>query len=193
MVAAAGIMAAFQPAKASLLTLNYDSPVLDVAPGGSVEVRATLTAAPGFVLDTDANGVQLPANPFVETSYAPYQQLLLSDLFGFSLHSAFVSKTPNPLGNLQLAGGASVDLDLGTLSVDSVLAPGSYTTDIGVKEDIQFLDCGVCITNANPFMPPSIDAGPLTIDVVAVPEPSTIALLGATLIAFGFIRRRAKS
>jgi hypothetical protein len=194
------------------LTLTYDSPTVTVAPGGSVDIGATLTVSNAFgPLNTDASG------SFSDPSSTTTLSVAASDLVtcvqnctsvAMAFGLPFVS-TPNPLANLHVAAGSSVHIDLGTLTLSLFGEPlpgGVYQTDVGIDEtvnvDMGDMICG-CFTMVTPFAAPDIDAGPLTIDIgnpivtnfalgpdaVTVPEPAGLGIFAVALAALAMIRR----
>jgi len=170
------------------LVLTYDSPTLQLAPGQSIQIGATLTNTSGSgVFTTDGNGVQTFA-PFFESTFTVGEQYQVPILiFGqpdpYLVHySHFVVNAQNPMADLNIADGSSSHLVLGTLTIDPATPAGfftgSYGVDIGIYEAQSFPCSGVCTTLFNPFAPPTIDAGILSVNVASIPEPSTLALIG---------------
>lgn len=166
--------------------LSYDSATVRLTPGGSVDIGATLTVG-SFGLTTDGSGIQTVSNGGITMIFGRLdfvQQLDINSLFYgtpaflFSQNTEFVPGSHSQLENLNLDPGSSLHLDLGHIVADSALPAGSYTTDIGIDQE-----CSGYICDISPFDPPSFaDAGALSVDVAAIPEPPGIALLFAGLL-----------
>jgi hypothetical protein len=205
---------AAKPATAGFLSLAYDNPVLNVAPGGSVEIGATLTveAGSGLTLNTDANGMWgaivglFPMQGAAINIAVCSTSAICKAEFPFQMNSIFTPTSPNPLGNLFVPEGQSVHLDLGTIAIDTTMAPGTYTTDIGIGESFDFEGGGgicSCSQMVSAYAPPDIDAGPLTIvvgndDPVTfsaadrIPEPPATGLLAMAFIGLAIARRKSR-
>jgi hypothetical protein len=165
-------------------TLTYDTPSLQITAGQSITVGATLTLDPGDVaLVTDGFGFPIVV----------YQQQFLDGMF-FGTPDYFFEQNTNftaasdPLANLNVQPGGSVDLVLGTIATLASLPTGSYATDIGIND----ICIGTCFVS--PFFAPSYaDAGLLAITVTqavdSVPEPATLPLLLGALPTLTLLRR----
>jgi hypothetical protein len=186
-------------AHASLI-LAYDSPTLQLASGQSIQIGATLTnTSSSGVFTTDGNGIQTIAPLFESTFTVGEQYTLLVIIVGqpdpsLAHYSQFVVNVPNPMANLNIVAGSSSHLILGTLTIDPTtpagLFTGLYGIDIGIYEAQSFPCTGVCTVNGDPFAPPTIDAGTLSVNVTSVPEPSTFALI--SLVVGGMAWRRLR-
>ena len=89
----------------------------------------------------------------------------------FTNNSVWTAPAVNPVANLTVEPGMSVDLELGTITLGPDLPAGTYTTDIGVYNQCT----AFCFFF--PFaLPTYADAGPLTI-VISAPEPASGVLL----------------
>jgi len=175
------------------LILAYDSPTLQLAPGQSIPIGVSLTnTSDSGVFITDSNGVQTIA-PLLESTFTVAEQNQLSVIIVgqpnpyLSNYSQFVVNVPNPMANLNIAAGSSSHLILGTLTIDpntpTGFFMGPYGIDVGIYEALSFPCSGFCTTLGDPFAPPTIDAGILSVNVTAVPEPSTLTLVLVALVA----------
>ena len=164
--------------------LSYDRAIVELTPGASVDISATLTVG-SFGLTTDGSGdqaVNVNGITFVFGRLDFIEQLDPNSLFYgtpasfFSRYTEFVPGSHSQLENLNLDPFSSLHLDLGHIVDDSALPAGSYTTDIGINQECGGIFGGVC--DISPFGPPSFaDAGTLSVYVTAIPEPPGIALL----------------
>jgi PEP-CTERM motif len=185
------LVGAHQPARAGLV-LTYDDPVIDLMQGASVEITATLSLVAGSgptTFQTDSKGALIPSDPPGFPVYFPSGQeaIFCEPYFGQPTDDCaptFTPTLPTPLANLDLVDGSSVDLDLGVLTAGALLPVGSYAADIGIGEANEV--CGkVCEITIDFSV---IDAGPLEVDVMAVPEPSAMAVFGSALIGLMMIK-----
>ena len=179
-------------------TLSYDSPVIEAAPAEVIPITAVLTLGPSDgAISTDMIGA----------SYADFGEGFLRlvsliyvnqvDGFGFYINGVFEGTpggpfpgslwTPpaiNPLGNLVLNPGQSIDLNLGTITLDSTIPAGTYSTDIGIYNGCLY----TCRAFGPGQLPDYADAGLLTITVV--PEPASAMLMLTGLAALVTSRRK---
>lgn len=193
---AAGVALAANAGHAAYVApaLYYDSPTVVLAPGGSVDIGATMMVGSAG-LTTDGYGVQTVTVSGVTVAFGGLdfaQQLDINSLFVgttayiFAQHAQFVPGSQGQLENLNLNPGSSFHVDLGRIVADPTLPAGNYTTDIGVTQE-----CPLGICDLSPFDLPSFaDAGTLTVDVANIPEPAGIAVpaLGV-LLGLALIRR----
>jgi hypothetical protein len=198
---ALGLVTLWTGAAHAALILTYDSPTLQLAPGQSVQIGATLAnTGDSFVLTTDSSGVQTDAEGFTSTFTVGVQDQFFFIVEGgpptpyLAQHSQFVVGVPYPMADLNIAAGSFSHLILGTLTINTTSPAGLYTgpygIDVGIYEAVSLPCSGVCFTNSDPFAPPTIDAGILSVNVTAIPEPATLSLLGLALAGIGFARRR---
>jgi hypothetical protein len=144
-----------------------------------VDIGATLTVG-SFGLTTDSSGIQIASagGTIIYFGRLDFVQPLDLTFYGtpasfFSQHTEFVPGNHSQLENLNLDPRSSLHLDLGYIVADAGLPAGSYTTDIGINQECSADDCDL-----SPFAPPSFaDAGTLSVNVAAIPEPRGIALL----------------
>jgi hypothetical protein len=171
--------------------LSYDHAIVELAPGASVDIGATLTIGSSG-LTTDGSGDQIASFGGITFVFGRLDFIEQWDLnsfiygtpaFFFSQHTEFVPGSHSQLENLNLDAFSTLHLDLGHIVADSALPAGIYTTDIGINQECGGIFGGVC--DLSPFDPPSFaDAGTLSVDVAAIPEPPGIALLFLGLLGF---------
>jgi len=202
---AIGFVALWTSAAHADLILSYDSPTLQLAPGQSVDIGATLANMNGpFALTTDSSGVQTIAEGFTSRFTVRVQEQLFISAEGappnpyLAQHSQFVVSQPNPMAELDIAAGSSRHLILGTLTIDPTAPAGLYTgpygIDVGIYEASSFPCSGVCVINVELFAPPTIDAGILAVNVTAAAhEPGILALFGIAAVGIRFVKRRRPS
>jgi hypothetical protein len=176
--------------------LTYDDPVIEITPGQSVLITAKLSVSSSdgaFITNASAQPFNGPPSPFIGSLYFYQPEPSPTIVFppptppaiDFGAYSSVSFLPSSSLANLDVAPGSTIDLVLGLLETDDTLPLGTYTTDIGISQG--------CVDTcfANPFAPPNyFDPGNLTIDVVAVPEPATLSIFGAGLVALGVMRRK---
>ncbi len=188
-----------------------------------MEVRAKLSVSSDWGnASTDGTGTLLPLNPYFATTFSvgvqSFPDILVCSgaspfscqpLYPLRTYGTFTVATPNPVANLNLNAGSSVDLLLGTLALSPAIPYGTYTTDIGLFESTTVLNYGpgicACFTMAFPYAAPDI-GGTLTINVIGDPElairTSTVAgvpelaswammVLGFSLVGVRITRRGA--
>jgi hypothetical protein len=175
------------PPTTASIVLIYDSTNLQLSPGGSVQIGATLTTSVEIHTDEDGTWGSLPL--FVG-QYLPVDAMFSGSAASL-LHefTTFVVTSPNPLANLDMPSASSVHLKLGTLFADPLLPVGLYTTNIGIYSPECFLPLpfpggtGECNVTPNE-LPNFANAGDLTLRVSAIPEPSSVVFFGTALIGF---------
>ena len=178
--------------------LTYDTPVITAAPGQTVTIFATFSlGTTDAAITTDASGVVQLGYAYGALNYLifPYEQQFTLFFPGsiFQSDSFWQPSLPNPLANISLRPGQSIDLDLGTLTLSADLPAGTYTTDIGVAEGCPAPYPGSTIScQRNYNAPPDYNAGPLTFRV-GVPEPATLPTLIVGAVAIALVRRRKSS
>ena len=188
------------------LILTYDSPTLQLEPGQSTQIGATLTNTSGsgsFI--TDSDGVQTIDQLFMSRFTVGKQEQAMYSFASthtspfLAANSAFIVTTPNPMENLNIAGGATNHLILGTLTIDPTAPAGFYTGEYGIDVGIFRSDNlllpfpgGVFLTIGNPFAPPDIDAGILSVNVTAAPIPSAMWLFSSVIGGFLVQGRRKR-
>jgi len=148
----------------------------------------TISGSFGFIFDDSV----------VTTGLQRFQPLALSSLT-FSpdpYAGTFSFDTLNTAAYLEYLDGALFRLDIGGLLI-GVTVVGSGTNDFSVAYILQppftaFLAAWTATVSRDDIANANI-SGSLTSTPVSVPEPGTLSLLAAGLIALGFIRRRSQS
>jgi len=197
-----GVLTTLSTSAEASLALAYDSPVLEMHPGQSIQLGATLTNTSGSGPLVTTNDATM-SDGFSTTSYYVADQFQLhfivigeSNPPYLSDYSDFSPALPNPMANLNLADGASIHLNLGTLALDPTIPEGLYTGEyginVGVYANVSFLCPGVCNTLADVFAPPTVNAGILSVNVSPVPVPASMWLLVSALGGLAKLGYRAK-
>lgn len=187
------LLALATPALANpVVSLTYDNPVIQITPGQSFLVTATLSVSPSasgpFVTNAAAEPTAGPPVTYIGGLGFYQEQYIISfpesPGFLFEHDSTFSPSSSTSLANLDVPAGSSIDLVLGSIQTDSTLPLGTYITDIGINQACAVNNCLV-----NEFAAPNyLDPGNLTIDVV--PEPSTLSIFAVGTLALLLLRRR---
>lgn len=91
------------------------------------------------------------------------------------------------------AGGVSTGVNEGeSVTILFNLAPGFTTDDVDAALAAGTLRIGIHVQSIQGGSSDSLIAVPGSGDPVTIPEPSTFALLGASLVAIGVVRRRQR-
>ncbi len=151
-------------ASADTITITLDSPALSGSPGDELQIFGTLT-------NTSADPVYLNADNF--------------NLVGFDLSSIDDSPFWNNAPPSLDGGGTSGDIELLDISIPGSFTPGSY--------DGTFQVLGGVDGNAQDILGTANFTAQVTGPTSAVPEPSSVVLLGAAFLGSCWFRRRRGS
>jgi hypothetical protein len=155
---------------------SYDSPVIQLKAGSSVLIGGTLS-----VVDDGGpfSAGLVTGNP--SSLYVFYDFL---GLMALNDYATITTADESVLENLNLLPGSSMHIDLATIDTYAFMPAGAYTINIGISEE-----CGPGFCMIDFTRPNVANAGPLTLEVAAVPAPATLALMGLGLLGFVAQRR----